>query len=239
MKTLIFDIETVGEKFEEMDETTQAVLTKWYRENTDTEEEYQLEEERLKKRMGFSPLHGEIIAIGNMDADNGMGAVYYQTKGTADAELVEGNIKLVPMGEKEMLDRFWKIASTYQSFVGFNSRTFDAPFMNVRSAIHGLRPSVDLLTNRYLSLQRAAKHVDLLDQPTFYGASMKKGGLHLWCRAFGIESPKAGDVTGDNVGELFDAGKYLDIARYNIGDLVATRELYHRWHEYLDFQLPK
>ena len=45
-------------------------------------------------------------------------------------------------------------------------------------------------------------------------------------------------VSADEVFNLI-AGRYLDIARYNIGDLVATRELYRRWHECLDFQLPK
>ena len=239
MKTLIFDIETVGEKFDEMDETTKAVLTKWYRENTATEEEYQLEGERLKKRLGFSALHGEIVAIGVMDADSGQGAVYYQAPGAAAQETVEGAVKLVPMSEKEMLEKFWQVVSACQIVVGFNSRMFDVPFINVRSAICGVRPSVDLLSNRYLSLQKGPKHVDLLDQLTFYGASMKKGGLHLWCRAFGIESPKAGGVTGDDVGGLFDAAQYEEIARYNVGDLVATRELYHRWHEFLDFQLSR
>ncbi len=107
----------------------------------------------------------------------------------------------------------------------------------IRSAVHRMRPSKDLLSNRYLSLQRHnAKHVDLLDQLTFYGAVHRnKGNLHLWTRAFGIQSPKASGVTGDDVGRLFRAGEFLKIAQYNVGDLKATQALYEYWDKYLRF----
>jgi hypothetical protein len=62
----------------------------------------------------------------------------------------------------------------------------------------------------------------------------KKGSLHLWSRIFGIESPKAFGVTGDDVGRLFNEKRYLDIAKYNVLDLKATRELFQRWNDYLN-----
>ncbi|MEA2113163.1 MAG: hypothetical protein U9P63_00705 [Patescibacteria group bacterium] len=55
---------------------------------------------------------------------------------------------------------------------------------------------------------------------------MDKSSLHLWSRAFGIKSPKAQGVTGDDVGRLFKEKKFLDIVKYNVGDLTATKELY-------------
>ena len=54
-------------------------------------------------------------------------------------------------------------------------------------------------------------------------------------RAFGIKSPKDSGVMGDDVTKLFREGKYLDIARYNVGDLWATKELYDYWKKYLAF----
>jgi hypothetical protein len=42
-------------------------------------------------------------------------------------------------------------------------------------------------------------------------------------------------VTGDNVKELYSSGRILDIAKYNAGDLVATRDLYEKWEKYLSF----
>src|SRR5581483_7197359 len=169
------------------------------------------------------PLTGEIVAVGVLDAEKNKGAVFYQSPDVKQKEIEEEGIKLKAMSEKEMLEAFWEGATEYDEFVSFNGRMFDAPFLAVRSAINGVRPSCDLLSNRYTSLQRGVRHVDLRDQLSFYGAMRRPGSLHLWCRAFGIESPKAGGVSGDDVSTLFKNKKYLDIARYNVGDLRATK----------------
>ncbi len=234
MATLIFDIETIGEEFDSLDATTQEMLTKWIKKESANDKEYRAELEDIKNGLGFSPLTGEIVAIGILDGERSQGAVWYQSPGTKEKETQDGNMKFKPMGEKEMLDEFWRVAQSYDTFVTFNGRSFDAPFLMVRSAVHGIRPSKDLMSNRYATSQRAgATHIDLLDQLSFYGAVRKKGSLHFWSRAFGIPSPKAGGVTGDDVGFLFKEKRFLDIARYNVGDLVATRELYDRWQKYI------
>lgn len=235
MATLVFDIETIGEDFDALDETTQEILTRWIKSDTDSEEEYEHALENLKNELGFSPLTGEIVAIGVLDVERNKGAVYYQSPGTNGKEIEENGIKFKPSSEKEMLEAFWDGSKNYDEFVSFNGRCFDAPFLAVRSAIHNVRPTCDLLSNRYTSLQRGVKHVDLRDQLSFYGAMRRPGSLHLWCRAFGIESPKAGGVSGDDVAGLFKGGRYLDIAKYNVGDLVATKELYERWKATLCF----
>jgi len=49
----------------------------------------------------------------------------------------------------------------------------------------------------------------------------------------GVKSPKGDGVCGDDVSRLFREKKYLDIARYNVGDLVATRDLYDHWQKYM------
>ncbi len=235
MKKLVFDIETVGERFEDYDQTSQNMLTRWIRETSDTDEKYQIELKRIKDQLGLSPLTGFIVAIGIMDAETGKGAVLYQApkKRTAKTTTV-GDITFMPMTEAEMLEAFWRKAENYTEFISFNGRQFDAPYLMVRSALHKVRPTKDLLSNRYISSQRdSAKHIDLQDQLSFYGALVKKGSLHMWCRLFGITSPKAGGVDGHDVANLFNKKKYLDIARYNVGDLVATRELYWRWSEYM------
>jgi predicted PolB exonuclease-like 3'-5' exonuclease len=134
-----------------------------------------------------------------------------------------------------MLEQFWQGALSYHNFVTFNGREFDIPFLMIRSAIHKIKPTKNLLSNRYLSSQFVnAKHIDLCDQLSFYGAVWKKSSLHLACRAFGIVSPKAGGVSGDDVGALFKEKKFVDIAKYNVGDLVATNELYGYWNTYLN-----
>jgi hypothetical protein len=72
-----------------------------------------------------------------------------------------------------------------------------------------------------------------MDQLTFYGAMFRRPNLHIVCRALGIKSPKADGVTGDDVAELYQSGRFLDIARYNVGDLYATRDVYAQWQAYL------
>lgn len=236
MPKLIFDIETIGEDFDVLDATTQDVLTKWIKKESEDENEYQEALKDLKAGLGFSALTGEIVAIGVLDCEKEKGAVYFQAPDAGLQEIEENGIKFKPMTEKEMLENFWNGAKSYQEFISFNGRTFDVPFLMIRSAIHGIRPSKDLMHGRYLYQQLAdAKHIDLLDQLTFYGSVRKKGGLHLWSRAFGIKSPKAEGITGDDVSQLFKEKRFLDIAKYNVGDLMATKKLYEYWDKCLRF----
>lgn len=236
MAKLVFDIETVGEDFDTLDKTTRDSLTRWLKKESESEEEYKIALEELKAGLGFSPLTGQIAAIGVLDVERNLGAVYYQSPGLTTSQVVsdfeEEGVTFRAMGEKEMLQKFWEGATKYQQFISFNGRAFDAPFLLVRSAVHGIRPTVNLMPYRYAN---DTAHLDLLDQLTFYGAARKKGNLHLWSRVFGIKSPKTEGITGEDIGQLFKEGKYLDIARYNVGDLRATRELYLIWERYVRF----
>ena len=233
---LILDIETVGEDFDSLDPTTKENLTHWIRRESEDETEYQAALEELKNRLGFSPLTGEIVAIGVLDHFKNQGVVYFQAPGQKHPEHSENGIIFKQASEKEMLEKFWEGARQYNYFITFNGRSFDIPFLMIRSAIHGIRPTKDLMRGRYLYQQSPdAIHIDLFDQLSFYGALRRKGSLHLWSRAFGIQSPKAGGITGDDVGRLFTEKKFLEIAKYNVGDLRATRELYERWQTCLNF----
>lgn len=233
---LIIDIETIGHNFDSFDPATQESLTRWIEKESENEAEYERALADLKDGLGFSPLTGEIVAIGVLDHQKQQGVVYYQAPGADSQEVTEGAITYKPMSEAAMLDAFWKGAVQYRTFVSFNGRAFDMPFLALRSAICGVRPTKDLNRGRYLYQQPPdALHVDLADQLSFYGASRKKGTLHLYTRAFGIKSPKADGVTGDEVSRLFKEKRYLDIARYNAGDLFATSALYTKYDQYIRF----
>jgi DNA polymerase elongation subunit (family B) len=233
---LILDIETIGENFDALDDATKENLTRWIRKDSDSEDEYKLALQDLKNGLGFSPLTGEVVAIGVLDYYKNEGGVYYQAPGQKNAEVKEDGISLKQMTEKEMLQKFWELASRYQVFITFNGRAFDMPFLMIRSAIHGIRPTKDLMRGRYLYQNNPeALHIDLAEQLSFYGATRRKGSLHLWSRAFGIPSPKSGGITGDDIGPLFKKKKFLEIAKYNVGDLRATKELYTKWEAYLSF----
>jgi DNA polymerase elongation subunit (family B) len=231
---LIFDIETVGVDFDALDKISQDSLTRWIRKESAGEEEYQVALEELKSGLGFSPLTGEIIAIGVLDYAKNQGVVYFQAPHQEIKEFIEDNITFKQTTEKEMLEHFWKGAPRYDEFIGFSSRTFDGPFLMIRSAYHGIRPTRNLSESRYLYQQKTCVHIDLADQLTFQGNLRRKGSLHLWSNLFDIKSPKADGVTGDDIGRLFKEKKFLDIARYNAADLKATKELYEKWNKYLN-----
>lgn len=236
MPKLIFDIETVGEDFASLDETTQETLTRWIKKEAQNENEYKAQLEDLKNGLGFSPLTGEIAAIGVLDYDKNKGVVYYQAPEEKNEEFEEDGVKFKQMTEKEMLENFWLGSEKYNEFISFNGRIFDVPYLMIRSAKHKIKPSKDLMSNRYLPSQKYnAKHIDLLDQLNFYGAVRRKGNLHLWCRLFGIKSPKAEGITGDDIKRLFGEKRFKDIAKYNVGDLKATKELYEYWEKYVRF----
>ncbi|MBI5729437.1 MAG: ribonuclease H-like domain-containing protein [Candidatus Magasanikbacteria bacterium] len=232
MSALVFDIETIGEDYNLLDETTQTMLTRWLKRESYDDDEYEHALDDVKNGLGFSPLTGQIVAIGILDVERGKGAVYYQAPGEKHDEFEEEGIVFKQKTEAEMLASFWQVAEKFTTFVSFNGRQFDAPYLAVRSAAHHIKPSKNLLSNRYLSMQRGAEHVDLIDQLSFYGAMRRRGSLHLWSRAFGIKSPKADGVSGDDVAGLFKEKKFVDIAKYNVGDLRATCELFEVWKKY-------
>lgn len=232
MATLVFDIETVGEDWNILDQTTKDVLTRWVERSAHTEAERDAGLKDVREGLGFSPLTGMIVAIGLYDIERRQGVVYFQNDVTT-SDIESGDFILKVRTEKEMLEDFWEGAKSYDTFVTFNGRGFDVPFLNLRSAIQGIRPTQDLMEGRYLYQQKLAKHVDLQDQLTFYGAMQKKPSLHLFCRAFGIESPKADGIAGDDVAELFKTNQFRTIAEYNAKDVIATTALYQKWLQYL------
>jgi hypothetical protein len=232
-KRLVFDIEFVGESWDDLDKTTQDDLAKRLPDKKDEPAKYKRELEELKNGLAFSPLTGYVIAIGVYDIDSEKGAVYYQDPKGKDKDQEIDGIKYVPMTEPEMLVKFWALVETTDEFISFFGRRSDVPYLNIRSAIHNIRPTKDLVSNRYnSSSQRGAIHWDLADILSFYGSAMYKGSLHRWCRAFGIQTPKT-TMGGADVAPAFKAGKGLEIAKYNAQDLRATAALFHKWDQYL------
>lgn len=237
MAKLIFDIETIGENWDKLDTTTQEALTRWLKRETVSDEEFEKGVEDIKNGLGFSPLTGEIVVIGVLEVETNKGVVYYQAPGEKHKDFEEEGIKYKALTEKEMLEKFWQGVVEYNEFISFNGRGFDVPFLMIRSAIHGIKPTKDLMSNRYLNNQKFnATHYDLMDLLSFYGAVRRKGSLHLYSRAFGIKSPKEDGVTGDDVKALFEAKEYQKIAKYNVGDLQATKKLYEKWDKYINIK---
>lgn len=221
MSNIIFDIETIGADFELLPKPVQESLLKY----TNTEEEKESE----KQKLALWPLTGQIATIAILFDDKNSGYVFFQSPKTTLDPFKKDGINFVPGSEKQILKNFWEIILNCDKFITFNGRSFDCPFILVRSSIHKIKATRNLMPNRYSTND----HIDLLDQLTFYGAFRRKFPLDIWCRAFGIQSPKK-DYSGKDVAQLFKTEKYLDIANYCLSDVKSTLELYRYWNDYIN-----
>lgn len=222
MNTIVFDIETIPVDYSALDERVQAYLVKF----SETEED----RDKVKRQMALWAPTNMIVAIGVLSVRSQKGAVYFQDNGSGTGSYEKNGIVYRAGGEADILKKFWNVMHSADRFVTFNGRGFDCPVLMLRSAMLSVEPSKNLMPYRYAT----DRHIDLLEQLTYYGAT-RKFDLDTYCKAFGIPSPKS-ETTGHDVKPLFESGKYRAIAEYCAGDLFATRQLYLRWHDYLRFE---
>lgn len=217
MKRLAIDIETVGIPWEEHDPYVREYLIKGMNE---------AEAEEEKRRGALSPFTGRIVAIGVVNVDTGRSCALYEVPGrTETATTKEEERTFIAGSERAILQKFWDFLGAEDRFISFNGRQFDGPFLMIRSAIHGLKPSRDLVGKRY-SLH---PNCDLREVLNFQGTvnpRQMRFNLDLACKSFGIESSKREGMDGRSVETLYRAGRYEDIARYCLDDVRATAELY-------------
>ncbi len=223
MAKIIFDIETVGHDFDELDPMTQEHLLRSAR----TEEEEQKERDSL----AFYPVTARVVTVAMLEEESDKAFVYYVTPGRPPAKTTQGQAEYVATSdEKQLLELFWQRMAKYEQFITFNGRGFDCPFLLLRSAVNKVKPTKNLMPDRY----RSQAHIDLMEKLTYLGATRRRFSLHMWCQAFGIKSPKQEGVGGADIKDLFRQGRHLDIARYCLGDVTATRELFRAWNAYLN-----
>jgi predicted PolB exonuclease-like 3'-5' exonuclease len=223
MSSVIFDIETFRFPLESFDNVQQEYLLKF----ADTDEKR--EAEILK--LNLHALTAQIIAIAMLNPETMAGKVLYQADKQGQFFSDDGKVEYISGDEHQLLENFWEAVSRYDRFITFNGRTFDCPFLMLRSAVLNVQPTRNLLPYRY----DPSIHCDLLDQLCFYGAT-RKFNLDFYCKAFGIKSPKSEGLTGLDLGPLFEAGRYTEIAQYCLGDVVATAELFKRWNQFLNIK---
>jgi DNA polymerase elongation subunit (family B) len=220
MANLVFDIETVGVKFEELD----PVIQKNFLKSAKTKEE----EEEIKDRTGLAPVSGEVVAIALLNPETGKGRVYFQAPDGGAEDYEKDGVEYLVKTEKEILEAFWEDIKLYQTIISYNGRGFDAPFIIFRSMFHGIKPSKNIMPYRY----GKDGHFDILDQLTFFGA-FRRFSLEVICSFLGIKNPKDEGVSGLEVNELYGKKEYEKIAEYCMRDVYATAELYDKVKEYI------
>lgn len=218
MKTVVFDIETVGLPWLDLDPMLRESLTRGATDGA----EYR----KRKDWRSLSPYAAKVIVVAMLNPETQRGKVWYEAAGREESSSPDGLFQRVGTSEREMLSEFWADLARYDRVVSFNGRAFDGPFLSVRSAAHGVAPSRNLSGYRY----SVSDHVDLKEVLTFFGAvdRDKTPSLHAACVTFGIPSPKSAEMHGYAVGEAYRQGRLPEILDYCRRDVEATAALLAR-----------
>jgi predicted PolB exonuclease-like 3'-5' exonuclease len=127
---------------------------------------------------------------------------------------------------RQMTEAFWNGLAAYKEMskqaqlVTFNGRGFDLPLLEMAAFRYGVRCGGDYFVN---GRQRfGVGHLDLLEWLTNYGAcrGQSSGGLNLFSKLLG--KPGKMQVAGDQVYEMFRAGKLREINEYCTYDTLDT-----------------
>jgi predicted PolB exonuclease-like 3'-5' exonuclease len=125
--------------------------------------------------------------------------------------------------EHDILSDFWDSVMDYQQLVGFNSLTFDAPFLIKRSWYNGVKPPRQLNLKRYINPDRNTNHVDLRCLLSNWD-SYAKGSLDLYCQL--MLGTGKGEIDGSMVQAMWDEGKFAELRKYNEEDARLTYRLW-------------
>ncbi|MCA9354528.1 MAG: ribonuclease H-like domain-containing protein [Candidatus Kaiserbacteria bacterium] len=230
MATLIVDIETKAEDWKALPGITRSALTQWIEKADFSYEEKRKKLSTVQSRLSLSPFTASIISLAVYDVERKTGAVYFVSNESEDSFEID-DFTFKARTEKEILEDFWEGATSYDVFVTFNGRSFLMPFIHHRSVMQGVKPTVDIARQRYLTKQTLPYHVDLLDELSFYGGMSHRPSLALLCGAYGIDNSSL--LSGDEIDAAFADERYRYIAEKNMGDVQAINGLYEKWKENL------
>lgn len=218
LSALSVDIETVGVNWNELDkEVKEYLMNRGKTKRTEGE---------AKERLALNPGTGRIIAIGMWRPDEDKGGVLLEEVEKSNEERLEweefDDGALTYRGsEAEILEEFWRYVSQgVGRLITYNGRAFDGPFLTLRSALLGVKPTRSFLPYRYSFV----RHCDLAEVVSFHGARNLES-LDFWCRRAGIQSPKSA-LDGSKVGQVYQKGKLEEIGRYCLQDAQATAKLF-------------
>ena len=125
---------------------------------------------------------------------------------------------------RSMVELFWRGVEHYNQavLVDFNGRGFDIPLLTLAAFRSGIScPAYFDDPNRYGFRYRfTAKHIDLMEWITEYGAFRLRGGLNLLAKLLG--KPGKMGTSGGQVGELYAEGRLQEINDYCLHDALDT-----------------
>jgi len=122
-------------------------------------------------------------------------------------------------------EHFWKGWEIYgkPQWVTFNGRSFDLPIMELAAFRYGIPIGAWFKNEGFRSPRNRFStnaHLDLQELLTNFGATRCNGGLNLISKL--ISKPGKMDITGDQVQQQYDEGKWKEISDYCRCDVLDT-----------------
>jgi uncharacterized protein YprB with RNaseH-like and TPR domain len=76
-----------------------------------------------------------------LNVESQKGRVYYHAPQKESWRSEDNLIEYESGSEIEILKKFWEDVRLYKQLITFNGRSFDCPFLMLRSAVLGIKPS--------------------------------------------------------------------------------------------------
>lgn len=236
MGPLVIDIET-AERFDELCDPVKNYLVEREQRRGAEAEEPEDPATRAINALSLNPAVGTIVSIGMWLVGIERGLVLVNNEICTNPELkgshrYNDHATVFYGSEAEMLSVFWaKVLekagrcgrNARYPLVTFNGRSFDGPFLMLRSAFHRIKPTRNMVGYRF----NLSDHCDLQEVFSFMGALswQHRYSLDFWCNLLGIVSPKQ-DMDGTHVGSVWESGDLDRLIQYSIADIQATAQLY-------------
>jgi len=161
--------------------------------------------------------------------DGGRGEICAISFAVDDSPVFGGNTE--SFSERELLCLFWRdlVANIKELrkdekeehvWIGHNVRNFDLPFLYKRSVILGIKPPIDVPFSSGPSDKR------VFDTMTAWAGWGKYISQDALCRLLGL--PVKEGMTGADVYQYWQDGKYSEILEYNKRDVETVRKIHKR-----------
>ncbi len=222
-KLLFFDIESVSQ-YEDLYDMSKRELDTWMKyygsmrkRVTDETRMEGLEEgtekcyqEVYRQTAAFFPEFGKVACV----------SMAFVNKGKVKYDSYSGENEVSIL--KEVRKVFDKIDPLGFDLCGHSIKMFDIPFLGKRYFINGLKPPT--LFPNHDTKPWEMRTLDTKDVWQF-GNNWALGSLDLVCTALDIDSPKNGDVKGDNVTTNYWNGNHDEIKEYCEKDVKALVDM--------------
>ena len=229
MLRVFVDIETLPPEEDVRRKLSPPVVRKLIRKRDDGgDEDSECTEEEFR-RLALHGEYGRVLTIG----------VIVESDGEEISRGVLGRDRQTMtfhLDEAKTLRGFWKLLRDFNVnrdlIIGHNIHAFDLPFLEKRSRIHRIRPTVKFSYARY----RSRPIYDTMQEWCHWNFGQYVS-LELLAEVLKVGVSKTEGMDGSRIYDCFCAGGHEDIASYCLRDVEVARAVYYAM-EYPEGPLP-